>query len=570
MLALNDIPVARKFHYAFGLVCLLCVLLGVYSFFVFNSVSKQAEKVSSDDFPSVITLSQARSAMNAIRRADLLLLLCPEASCVTRYASERQKGIDDYKAAIAVYQPFIDPGKEREIYEKFNDAFNHYLEDSDRSLALLHDAKSGDALDDMMSPATVADMETAIAASDDDVKLNADHGMEAAEQVTASAKRALWINMSATFVIILLSGLVGFILNRVIAPRVERVTAALERVAQNDLTVKVDLDGADEIGRLGAALGTSVSSLCKLLGGVARDAETLAQGASEVSARAVQSAGNARMETGKINQIAAAAQQMTATISEISHNAASATDASRTSAETAQNGGAVMQAAAATMEKISSATDTVSEKMDSLALRSEEIGKVVNVIQEISEQTNLLALNAAIEAARAGEHGRGFAVVAGEVRRLAERTKSATEEIAGTIRSIQDETRETMQVMHESRIAVENGMKETANARSSLEETIEASRQVEQQINLIATAATQQATAAGEVSESAGHISQLAEQNAHGAEESVEMLKNLASLANDLDALIRQFRLDDCAQPGARIAGKAQGGVRQGLRTAHS
>ena len=117
-----------------------------------------------------------------------------------------------------------------------------------------------------------------------------------------------------------------------------------------------------------------------------------------------------------------------------------------------------MQAAATTMEKIAAATSSVSEKMTSLAHRSEEIGKVVNVIQEISEQTNLLALNAAIEAARAGEHGRGFAVVAGEVRRLAERTKGATEEIAGTIRSIQEETRDTLEVMEESRTAVETGM----------------------------------------------------------------------------------------------------------------
>jgi hypothetical protein len=288
----------------------------------------------------------------------------------------------------------------------------------------------------------------------------------------------------------------------------------------------------------------------------AHGAETLSAATTEISARSVQSAGNARTESSKINQIAAAAQEMTATIGEISHNAENAAAASRTSAETADQGGAVMQAAAATMEKIAAATSSVSDKMTSLAHRSEEIGKVVNVIQEISEQTNLLALNAAIEAARAGEHGRGFAVVAGEVRRLAERTKGATEEIAGTIRSIQDETRETLEVMHESRTAVESGMEETARARQSLEAIIESSKQVEHQINLIATAATEQTSASGEISESAGQISQLSTENSQGAEEAVEALKNLASLASDLDGMIRQFRLEEASQPGGKFAGK--------------
>jgi methyl-accepting chemotaxis protein len=229
-----------------------------------------------------------------------------------------------------------------------------------------------------------------------------------------------------------------------------------------------------------------------------------------------------------------------------------------------------MQSAAATMEKISAATSSVADKMASLAHRSEEIGKVVSVIQEISEQTNLLALNAAIEAARAGEHGRGFAVVAGEVRRLAERTKGATEEIAGTIRSIQDETRDTLELMQDSRSAVETGLGETSNARRSLEAIIESSKQVEHQIHLIATAATEQTSASGEISESAGHISQLSTETAQGAEEAVEALKNLASLASDLDGMIRQFRLDGDNQPGGNFAGKRNPAYQPNLRTAHS
>jgi methyl-accepting chemotaxis protein len=409
-----------------------------------------------------------------------------------------------------------------------------------------------------------------LATTETDLDLIIKQGTDASHDATDSSTSAMWISSGVTLLIVCLCALIGTVLTKVIAPRLTRVLAALEGLAAKDLTVFVKATGTDEIGRVADAFDASVAALRSVLVSVVQGAETLSSATTEMSARSVQTAGNAHAQSSKTNQIAAAAQEMTATIGEISHNAESAAAASRESAETADQGGAVMQAAATTMEKIAGATNSVSEKMTSLARRSEEIGKVVNVIQEISEQTNLLALNAAIEAARAGEHGRGFAVVAGEVRRLAERTKGATEEISGTIRSIQDETRETLQVMQESRAAVETGMGETSRARHSLEAIIESSKQVEHQINLIATAATEQTSASGEISESAGHISQLAVENAQGAEEAVEALKNLASLASDLDGMIRQFRLDDDHQAGGKFVGKSQVVGHSAYRAAHS
>lgn len=545
MSIIRNIPIARKFVIAFGIVCSLCLVLGAYTFIALRSIDATAQDVSGNAFPSVVHLSQARNALNSLRRADLDLMLCQTDECVSKYTAVRQSAFSDHQAEVKAYEPFIsDPG-ERELHEKASAMFSRYTERSDRAVALLAAHKNGEAIDLFSSEVTDQIFNDASSALGDDLMLNATRGMKEAESSASSSSRGIWIDIIATVLIIALCIVVGAVLTHVIAPRLARGTAMLERLAAKDLTACVAVTGTDEIGRLGAALDKCAETFRAVLQEVGRGAETLSAATTEITARAVQNTSNSQTQSSKTNQIAAASQEMTATIAEISHNAESAASASRVSAETADQGGAVMEAAAATMERIATATGTVAEKMNSLAQRSQEIGKVVSVIQEISEQTNLLALNAAIEAARAGEHGRGFAVVAGEVRRLAERTKSATEEIASTISSIQEETRTTLEVMHDSRTAVENGMSETGRARKSLEATIEASRQVEHQIQLIATAATQQTSASSEIAESAGQISQLATESAQASEEAVEALKNLASLAGDLDGLIRQFTFEE-------------------------
>ncbi|MGA3032372.1 MAG: methyl-accepting chemotaxis protein [Terracidiphilus sp.] len=557
---LRNLSIARKIMVAFGIVCVLCSLLGCYTCLTFHSIVESNQEVSDHAFPSVVLLSDARGAMNVVRRRDLVLSMCQSPLCVSENSAKRQKALEDYQSDMEKYEPLIARPGEQELFRKAEVAFAQYRELSDRGVGLAASGKAGDALDVLAGDSSITEFESALAAINAEIDHFVAEGTESAHAGVSASSHALRIEFAVSLMIVGLSAVIGVILNKEIAPRVLYGVACLEQLAAKDMSLNVQVTGTDEVGRLGAALNHLAAEMRTVLQAVGHGADTLSAATTEISTRATQSAGNAHAQTSKINQIAAAAQEMTATIGEISHNAEGAAQASRESAETAERGGAVMQAAAVTMEKIAAATHSVSEKMMSLAQRSEDIGKVVNVIQEISEQTNLLALNAAIEAARAGEHGRGFAVVAGEVRRLAERTKGATEEISGTIRSIQDETRATLEVMEQSRTAVGNGMEETANARKSLEAIIESSKHVEQQINMIATAATEQTAASGEISESASHISQLATENSQVAEEAVEALKNLAALANELDGLIRQFKLESEVHPGGHLHG--------GLRTA--
>lgn len=553
---LRNLPIARKFTFAFGAVCCLCLLLGVFTFLNFRSISLKSVDVRDNALPALEYLSATRGALNVVRRQDLDMLLCQNGACTAKHAAERKAGIANYQSNLKLYEPTVSYPGERDVADKLEAAATSYFETSEKGVALLAAGKASDAFDAIGSEAAATSFQNAVDAVDADFQLNTKYGAASAQNAVDASTRASWITSTVIGCILILCAVIGMILTRIIAPPLQAATLALEQVAGKDLTVSVDSQSSDEIGRMSSALNTSVEAMRSVLGSVARGAENLSAAAAQMSTRSLEANGNAQSQSGKTNQIAAAAQEMTATIGEISKNAESAAHASRKSAEMADEGGTVMQAAAATMERISAATSSVAGKMTELAARSEEIGKVVTVIQDISEQTNLLALNAAIEAARAGEHGRGFAVVAGEVRRLAERTRSATEEIAGTIGSIQHETRQTLDLMAESHQAVSSGIGETSRARQSLASIIESAKEVEHMVHMIATAATEQTAASGEISESATHISQLAVENSHVAEETADGCKQLSVLANDLDGMIRQFRLSDESQPGGNLRGR--------------
>jgi methyl-accepting chemotaxis protein len=223
-------------------------------------------------------------------------------------------------------------------------------------------------------------------------------------------------------------------------------------------------------------------------------------------------------------------------------------DVGEEASETAREGGAIVEDTLSRMRSIADSVRETAHKVQELGARSDQIGKIVGVIDDIADQTNLLALNAAIEAARAGEQGRGFAVVADEVRKLAERTTKATKEIAEMIEAVQGETRTAVEKMRSGTVQVEAGVEMTSKAGSSLNDIIDQAEHVGEMVTHIATAATEQSSATEPVNANMDQINRLASESADGAQQSAKACEQLSSLALELQSIVGRFTLQETAK----------------------
>ena len=322
---------------------------------------------------------------------------------------------------------------------------------------------------------------------------------------------------------------------------VETLSDAAERIAARNLRITVEPRSEKDV--LGNSFRSMISSLREMIQQFGQSAGKLSETATEIAETSTLMSDGTREQADTIAQVATAIEEMTRTIVESSQNAAQANNASRQASETANTGGEIVAETIQGMQSIAAVVRESASTVSNLAESAEQIGKIINVIDDIADQTNLLALNAAIEAARAGEQGRGFAVVADEVRKLAERTGKATGEITELIKKVQDKTAEAVMSMESGIAEVDKGRELTDNAGTSLSEIVTMSQQVMSMIEQIATASEEQSQVAEGVSQRIEQISSVTSttaQQAGGSSQAAEMLNRNAE---ELQRIIDSFKV---------------------------
>ena len=434
----------------------------------------------------------------------------------------RDSALKSAANSLAKTKQEIEAFRAAPAFEGQDDALKQHIVDSSAQLTSVLE-RSADALrnGDTASYAEINDRDITTAGakySADVESFQKSANALSAQAIDSGNAQYQWIvSMVAVGVVVALVLVVitHFALRRIVAAPLQQAAALLDRIAQNDLTVDIPDAGSNEIGQLFGAMHRMQAGLTRTVSHVRDSCEAIHGGAREIAAGNLDLSSRTEEQSASLEQTSASMEQLTSTVKQNADNALQASTLANNTSDLARRGGEVVSRAVHTMAAIRSS--------------SHKIADITSLIDSIAFQTNILALNAAVESARAGEQGRGFAVVAGEVRALAQRSASAAREIKGLIgESVED---------------VRNGNELVAQAGQTMNDIVNAARDVATLMAEITHASVEQSTGIEQVGLAVGQMDQVTQQNAALVEEVSAAASTLESQAQVMKTTMAAFRL---------------------------
>lgn len=312
---------------------------------------------------------------------------------------------------------------------------------------------------------------------------------------------------------------------------------------EGDLTKQLPVTSDDEVGQLSKYFNQFINKLRDIVTTVQENAQSVASGSTELAAATEELSMTMSDQAAQVTGVASATEEMSASSSLINDNLDATLKVADETASNTTDGSKMLSKAVDEIQQIKNKVDELGTTIRNLADSSQEINAILNVISDIADQTNLLALNAAIEAARAGEHGRGFAVVADEVRKLAERTQSATGEISSIIGNLQKESTRASDDMGLALVQVDSGVKTMLTTATFFDKIVSSVGEMSNMNNIIETSIKEQVQAIENINDNAQTISTGIEQSTHALAEISRTVSDLEKQSENLMVLMGQFKV---------------------------
>ncbi len=364
-------------------------------------------------------------------------------------------------------------------------------------------------------------------------------------ELDEAVSAAVWSSVGTVLVVSLLAAGISYLIQAGIVRPINAVVDALRDIAEGegDLTQRLPVNSSDEVGQLSRWFNTFIERVHSIIGDFSQTASELNANTEKLSHTAKETERGVVNQQSEIQQVVAAVREMAAVVDDVANNVTQTADNAEEADREAKNGNGVVTRTMSQIENLAADINAASEVIDKLRQETDSIGSVLDVIRGIAEQTNLLALNAAIEAARAGEQGRGFAVVADEVRTLASRTQSSTQEIQEMIERLQAGAREAVQMMEKGTSQAEESVKQAEEASTSLQAITSGVSSIKDKTNQIASASEEQSAATREMERNMENIAGVARQTAEGSVEIASSTAELANMAASMNRIVQQFKL---------------------------
>ena len=343
---------------------------------------------------------------------------------------------------------------------------------------------------------------------------------------------------------IAMSALIVFLLSRRIVGDLNLLLARAKAIAEGDLTGERSKSrSSDGLGELGASFDQIQNRLQTMVSQLGSTASDVASTATQMAATAEQMDASMQQQKNQTTEVLTSVGEMSSTVLDVASKSSEAATTAEGAGEQAQHGGEVVRQTIQSIGAIAEVVNDSAQAIGELGRRGEQIGQIIEVIDDIADQTNLLALNAAIEAARAGEHGRGFAVVADEVRKLAERTTGATKEVAESIKAIQEKTGKAVVRMADGTERVDSGVKLAEQAGHALQQIVSSSNHVSREIRSIASMAESQSIAAEQISRNVDGINAALSQSVEGTSQTASTAAIMSTKAEQYQQLLDMMKI---------------------------